>query len=575
MYIEVNTTWTATGNWAAGTGTAFNTATKLIEQWGGSRPLALLDPTPPDTHLSVGTLIWFECDANYTATLWYYAGGTSTTTTTEPNSMAYCGWTPPATCNLGTVSVGQAATATAADLTVFFSGTANGLLHYSLDGGTEQTSSLFPAVPLGSHTVVVRDGGLAGCQASLTFTVSAATGPAPVPPPAPPVGGSQGLDLVGQPLWYQPALMPPDTDVEVELWAESARGKEDFALIFTLRKRADAQGAANFRLDTLLWPLLRPWVPQTSVSICTTNILNYFVRVRTVVAGQAPVYTIGPLRTALRGALPAEWSGPRYEDVRVGGLAPFLSWQPQGAGTYAASQAKRVCLSQPEWLFWRCPAGVAGGLRLRRAYDRGPATAKTINYEVLPAAPLRGWAHQLLALPLNPVLALVVALGMPGFTRVALRVETVAGQVLSPEAWYEFADETPRTRYLLFTNSLGVVDTLRCEGRLEATLEATAERVERPARLGDAPATADRQLSDLSAVRKLKLATGWLTPDELTWAQELVLAREVWHLELGQLRPLDMAKRSLATYSDEPGLRGLLLEFDYAYAPVAYAPPYA
>jgi hypothetical protein len=61
-------------------------------------------------------------------------------------------------------------------------------------------------------------------------------------------------------------------------------------------------------------------------------------------------------------------------------------------------------------------------------------------------------------------------------------------------------------------------------------------------------------------------------PRELDWLQELVLSREVWQQVGAQLRPLDWPKRSLVPYSEEPGLRGLLLECDYAYAPTAYAP---
>jgi hypothetical protein len=156
----------------------------------------------------------------------------------------------------------------------------------------------------------------------------------------------------------------------------------------------------------------------------------------------------------------------------------------------------------------------------------------------------------------------------------SVRVETQAGVVVSQEARYRFVPVSPRTRYLLFTNSLGGVDTLRCtdKARLEVTLEATTSAVERPLRLGERSPATDQQVSDLTASRKLKLATGWQLPAELAWLQELVLARELWQHVDAQLRPLDWPKRSLATYSDEPGLRGLLLEFDYAYAPTAYAP---
>ena len=134
---------------------------------------------------------------------------------------------------------------------------------------------------------------------------------------------------------------------------------------------------------------------------------------------------------------------------------------------------------------------------------------------------------------------------------------------------------TERTCYLLFTNSLGGVDTLRTEGRLESTLEATTEQVELPALapvIGQQPApAAQRQAFDVTATRKLKLATGWLMSAQLAWLQELLLSREVWQWKDGKLLPLDYKKRQLLYESDTDPLRGVLLEFDYAFAPTAYA----
>ena len=490
-------------------------------------------------------------------------------TVAEQTDSPECGYVPPPppVCELGTLRVSQAATSSSATssftLTASVDGTAQAALRYSLDGEPEQDRNVFAGVALGPHTLRVRDTGVADCVRTASVVVAP-----PAEVPAVPAGAPAGVDFVGQPLWYSPGVVPAGAEVQLELWAESAHGQEDFALVLALRKRANAQGRVNFRLDTLLWPLLSAWVPLVGLAAtqrCTTNLLNYQVRTTTFAAGQLPVAVSGPLRTAVRGGLPAEWQQVNYFRFRtqVFAAAPFLSWQPAGAGTYAGGQAKRVTAAQSEWLGWLCPVDVAG-LRIARAYDMGPGTVPLVDYELLGEAPARGWLNQLLAIPL--------AAARPDFKRLRVQVETPDGEALSLPAWYEFVAETPRSRYLLFTNSLGMVDTLRCEGRLESTLEATTDKVERPARPGEAAPAADRQVADLSASRKLKLASGWLSPAELEWAQEVVLSREIWQQLGGQLYPLDWGKRSLATYSDEPGLRGLLLEFDYAYAPTAYAP---
>lgn len=484
--------------------------------------------------------------------------------TEEENSLS-CGYTPPAplTCELGSASVLQEVTPTGATLTARLTGKANGRVQYRLDGGSEQASNIFYGVLPGEHAVSFRDDGLAGCQRTVTFTV------AEPPLPAAPVGPAEGLDFVQQPLWYELRNAPKGAEVLLELYAESAHGAEDFALLLTLRKRSNKLGKLSFRLDTLLSPLLSAFVPPVTTALatqrCTTNLANYYVRTTLSVPDRPPVVATSPLRTALRGGLPAEWQGTDYFRLRElrFALPPCLSWQPSGPGTYAAQAPKLVTRTQPEWLFWLSHVD-APALRVARTYDNGPDTATYTDYEALTARPARGWLRQLLAIPLAPARA--------GYQRLRVQVESGEGLALSQPAWYTFVEETPRTRYLLFTNSLGTTDTLRCEGRLEGTLEATTDKTERLARPGDATPAAEVRVSDVAAGRKLKLTTAWLNAAELAWVQELVLSRELWLATSGQLRPLDWPKRSLAVYSDEPGLRKLALEFDYAYAPTAYAP---
>jgi hypothetical protein len=575
MLIELKTKWTKIGNGGGGgtgygTGIAFDTDTKQVVDFYDSRMLSILDPAPPDANLPAGSYLWFECAADFTQTKWFYDGDKGTYTQIIPNS-GECGWLPPTstpvlTCDLGSVSVAQTAKLDGTySLAVAVSGKVNGALRYALDNGLEQASNEFTGVAAGAHSVHVRDTGLADCERSIDVLLA----PTPVGPPIIPTGPAERIDFVGQPLWYQPIAQAPGAEVLVEVWAESAHGAEDFALVLTLRKRADSQGLVMFRLDTLLWPLLSAWVPPVAGKTtlhCTSNLVNYVLRTTTLAAGQSAVYATSGLRTAVRGALPMEWRTIDYFRWRaLPAASSFLSWQPTGPGHYAAGQAKQVTIGQPEWLSWVCPVDVPA-LRISRTYDLGPGTTAVVDYEAVNPVPARGWQNQLLAIPLAP---------RAGFKRMVVRVETADGRTLSEPAAYEFIDEGRHSRYLLFTNSLSGLDTLRCEGRLEGTLEASTSQVERPARYGDLAPTADRQLADLAAVRKLKLASGWLTPQELDWVQDLVLSRELWQQVGTQLRPLDASKRTVATYSDAPGLRGLLLEFDYAFAPIAYAPPYA
>lgn len=583
MKIWVHVTWATlysgtSGSAYRGTGTAFDTVTHLIENYSGDVYTALGEPAPQALDRAVGEVLDYECAPDFTKTSWVYDGGTATHTDTEANSLT-CGYTPPLSCDLGTASIGQQATASGAKLTVSITGTSNGPLLYALDGGAEQASALFPQVAPGPHTVKLRDSGLAGCERLLNFEVAAP--PAVPTPPAAPTGAPLGIDFVAQPLFYVLAGQAPGARVELALWAESSHYRGDYAQVLSLAKYADAQGRVSFRLDTLLLPLLSAFVPPpggvlSQVTLATsTNLVNYYVRTTSLApaAGALPDYRVSELRTALRGGLPAEWQDQDYFARRLSDEfdgAPFLSWQPAGPGAYAAGQAKPIVPRQPEWLCWLCPLEQASAqLRVRRAYLAAPGATPVCDYEPL-TTPAGGWGLRLLAIPLLDARA--------GYAQLSVRVETLAGQPVSAEAVYRFVDPTPRTRFVLFTNSLGGLDTLRCEGRLEATLEATAESVELPPTgpVGRTPA-ADRRGAGVTASRKLRLTTGWQpAPEELLWLQDLVLAPEIWQQFGAQLRPLDWPKRSLAVYSDEPTLRGLVLDFDYAYVPTAYAPvPYA
>ncbi|WP_375418144.1 hypothetical protein [uncultured Hymenobacter sp.] len=474
--------------------------------------------------------------------------------TVEPqaNSLS-CGFVPaePPTCEL-VVSYELTATAVGADL-LAQAQAAHGAVQYRLDGGPAQLSPRFYNLAPGRHVLQAQDMGVSSCARTVEVLVAAP------PPAAAPAGPPAGIDLALQPIWYSVSA-PAGAQVVLHLYAESRRGLADFSLVMSLRRQADHLGRVNFRLDPLLAPLLRAFAPPAAsarVVDCSTQLLGYFVRTAVVPApGRPAAFVNGPLRIALRGALPAELRDVDYFQYRLARPdgVPFLSWQP-GPG-------KTITAVQPEWLFWLVPPGAPGAVEVRCHYAGAellPATETELVYIV---------EGQLLAIPVRP---------RGAGTTVVVRLYSEQGVALSAEARYEVVAATERSRYLLFTNSLGGFDTLRTEGRLEAVLEVAADRAELPflppgSGSGPAPA-AERFTFDVSAQRKLKLATGWLTAAELRWLQELMLAREVWEWQPagGRLLPLDLTRRQLLFESDTDALRGVVLEFDYAFVPGAYA----
>ena len=506
---------------------------------------------PPAGYSAVGE---FFDKCNGTTRLSYVHDGAGGFTVVPEVDSLSCGFVPPQplTCDL-TLTYQLTPTAVGANVTAT-AAAGHGAVRYQLDGGTPQASPTFHDLAPGRHVLTATDTGLATCVRSVAFTVAT-----PLPPAAP-AGRPQGVDFVLQPLWYA-AGAPAGAEVVLELWAESRHQADDFALVLRLRKRADAAGRVSFRLDTLLAPLLRAVVPPRSAAatvICRTATLNYFVRTATVLApGRPAAFVTSALRTALRGSLPADRRDIDYFAYRleVTGQPPFLSWQPAG---------KRLTPEQPEWLFWLCPDQDPTVLTVRRRYVRTgfASSPPLLEEETVNLASARGPFGRLLAIPVRP---------RAGTDSVSVALFNPAGLAVSPLVSYTMVAATPRSRYLHFSNSLGGFDTLRTEGRLDATLEATAERYELPVMPGGAVPAPERQTFEVAATRKLKLATGWLTAAQLAWLQELVLAREIWEQQNGRLLPIDPAKRKLDYQSDETPLRGMLLEFDYAFEPTAYS----
>ncbi|WP_210521591.1 hypothetical protein [Hymenobacter terricola] len=492
-----------------------------------------------------------KCDG--TTRLSYQHDGAGGFTVVPQADSLNCGYVPPTplTCDLG-LTHQLTATATGANVT----GTAtdaHSAVRFSLDGSPAQTSGTFYDLAPGRHVLTASDTGLSSCQRSVAFTV------ATPPPPAAPAGAPQGVDFVRQPLWY-PVAAPAGAEVLLELWAESQHQEEDFYLVLRLRKRADAAGRLDFRLDTLLAPLLRAVVPPRAplaTVVCRTPLLNYFVRTATVLAaGQPAAFVTSALRTALLGGLPPERRDVDYFAYRLEayGQPPFLSWQPAG---------KRLTPAQPEWLCWLCPDATPV-LTVRRSYVRtGFATSPPlVEEETVDLSAGRGAYGRLLAIPVLP---------RAGTDAVSLGLYNALGEALSPLVTFAMVAASEHTRYLLFSNSLGGFDTLRTEGRREAVLDGTPDRAELPATAGEAAPAAERQAFAVTGSRKLKLATGWLTAAQLRWLQELVLSRDVWEWQAGRLLPLDPTKRQVAYAADEAPLRGMLLEYDYAFAADLYA----
>jgi hypothetical protein len=145
-------------------------------------------------------------------------------------------------------------------------------------------------------------------------------------------------------------------------------------------------------------------------------------------------------------------------------------------------------------------------------------------------------------------------------------IDTATGAVQGYPRTLEVAtDREPRQ--LIFENSLGGHDTLALFGKMTGKLTLDGQLVD--AYLENSTTQALDRLSKswpgTATGRSYALSTGWLSADWLEYLHELVQpGRQVYEYVNGQLRPVVITNKELATYQETEGLNQAIIEYKAA-----------
>ncbi|MGI4870454.1 MAG: hypothetical protein ACRYFX_04660 [Janthinobacterium lividum] len=561
MLVELITTWTAVGNGAfggtaTGTGIAFDTTTHQVVPFYGSKTLALLDPVPPNAHLSAGAFLWFECDPNFTETQWYFDGINDVYTATVPNSGS-CGWTPPPppapVCALQlTLAV------VGGDTLVATTTGAYGAVRFSLDSGsTTQASNTFGPLVAGTYTVTAYDGGVSGCQASAQRTLTAG-----VPWILPTATQLPAVGFSRNPLSFVAQATQPGRALLMELWVETAHGTAHFERQVQRVRPTDAARQTLVQVQEQLHSLLTPERPDIQQPLglhqLTSPIRRYYATVAEVqpATGRPGPLVKLPTATVLRGGL--GWAPARAGTFFSPLPADWLSWRPATehvvGPTHVALLAALV------------PAGNLSCTLRVRCYDRGAATpTHTLTYVLGLAVAVAPGAVDTPAL----VQAQVPAGGLPAGTY-RFDVTLLVGGSAQTSAC-RFRLDTGRTRrQYIFLNSLGQWDTLSCAGPLtsKGSVERTvATRLMAP---DYDPQDGPDAVVAVTLDTKLSVSTGLLSPGELEYLRELLLSTDVYEVAGPQLRKIRLTTKDFLDYQDNAGADGLAFEYTYCFDTTYY-----
>ncbi|QNF34369.1 SprB repeat-containing protein [Adhaeribacter swui] len=317
--------------------------------------------------------------------------------------------------------------------------------------------------------------------------------------------------------------LKPNLTFLCEVWLEKVYLSGNFEKITEdpLEHPADSDGKTIFNVRRLLDAYLEPHFPefkQNTISRADSCFKRFYLK-HTEKFGNPPV--------------PSSFSQIDYRYVLIGGL----DWPEHYAQTYFESYlpqrqpfftwdlpTKAVFPDQPEYLYFMPLSMLTTSFTVKAKVNyRGEApvtydlfTQENINRFELYCVPA---GHDLLDL----------AGKRPGSTILGWDIYVVdqAGTQISETRRYELDQRYFRQkRYLLYTNSIGGINTIAALGEGKSKLDPDVQQLERIITPDFNPARGEVAITDKYLKPSLELTTGYRTRKEIASLTDFVLARE-------------------------------------------------
>jgi hypothetical protein len=356
-------------------------------------------------------------------------------------------------------------------------------------------------------------------------------------------------------------------------------GSGEFTELITLPGRelpkrselgADVFPGAEFDVSVFLDDFLKrtpPQPDQRGMVTCGDMITPFLVQTRVENSGVLVAGTDKtlPLEYALKGALGVEqFAGWRdqFFTTYLTDSRRFLTWQPA---------EKWVDVNQPEFLYYLVnftPKPTEIRVRVGIIYDDH-------STEVLTAMKSVASQYTVYSIPVG-----FTALGLPaqevnasrGIHSYQVWLSNEADQRLSEvRTYYVNRAYEPNIRYLLFANSLGGYDTLRCTGQSNSTLTVKGTAAQRALTPNYLPSTGELFSLNRLGERVLTVNTGLRDGDTLDYLSELILSEELYVVTQEGFVALAPTDATLNLRTDDEDLNGRTLSYRYAKNEVGYS----
>lgn len=314
-----------------------------------------------------------------------------------------------------------------------------------------------------------------------------------------------------------------------------------------------------------------PLPDQVGFAACAGLITPYLTQTWIEHAGDVVAGSLQtlPLEYAFKGALSVEQFAGWRDDFFTTYLSQtrqFLTWQPA---------RKWVETDQPEFLYHLVnytPTPAELRLRVEVTYQDGssemltPFTASSISQYTVYSVPVGFMA---LGLPQREVATGKVVHAY----QVWLSNET-NGRLTEVRTYDVNREYLPNKLFLLFANSLGGFDTLRCTGQSTRRLIVKGTDIQRALDPAYLPSSAELLKLNRRGERTLTVGTGLRDGDELDYLSEVVLSEQVYVVTQEGFVSLTLptsGDASLDLRQDDEDLGGRLLTFQLGKVEVGYS----
>ncbi|KAA3439568.1 SprB repeat-containing protein [Rufibacter hautae] len=327
----------------------------------------------------------------------------------------------------------------------------------------------------------------------------------------------------------------PNLSFLCELWVEKAYLSGEFEKVTSepLEHPADVLGTTLFDLRELLDAYVEPHLPELSAkSVVRADAVfrRFFLKYTEKYGSPAAVapYTQIDTQYVLCGGLDTqETLAGTFFSSYLPNRKPFFTWDQPEKGVYT---------NQPEFLYFMPNSFLLESFTVKTKVRFSDGTS--LITDAYMQTEVRRYEMYCIPVGHDQIGVGVLKENVSVKSWDVYLVDQDGAVISETRRFFLLPDLDERRRYLLYTNSLGGINTLVTTGKAKLKLDPDTTTLERNLLPGTPATRHEVEVRSKSAKATLELTTGYREPREILALQDFLLAERVWLLENDRFTPV-------------------------------------